>query len=301
MDDRRQRIFIDREIGEGTRIFGWEVADGAALEALAARLDRAGVPVRWGAGSLADARHVAALISFEDPAGNRLEAFHGAHVDAAPFRPGRSISGFRTGTLGLGHAVLTARDIDAMRDFYTGMLGFRLSDFIEKPFRGYFLHVNRRHHSLALIEGAQDGMHHLMVELFSFDDIGQGYDIALAEQGRVATTLGRHTNDFVTSFYVGTPSAFMVEYGWGGREIDPATWQPFECADGPSLWGHERTWLSPEQRAQAQRMRMKAAESGVRQPLHVLAGNYHLMSGNCPWWDSIVDSNMPGPQLSPGE
>ena len=43
MDDRKQRIVIDRAMGEGTRFFGWEVADAAALDALAARLEKAGV------------------------------------------------------------------------------------------------------------------------------------------------------------------------------------------------------------------------------------------------------------------
>src|SRR4051794_4256493 len=45
MDDRKQRIVIDRAMGEGTRFFGWEVADAAALDALAARLEAAGVAV----------------------------------------------------------------------------------------------------------------------------------------------------------------------------------------------------------------------------------------------------------------
>src|SRR5437016_4533155 len=81
----------------------------------------------------AHARRVRSLISFSDPGGNRLEAFYGAEVDETPFRPGRSISGFRTGPLGLGHAVLTVEDIDPMMAFYTGVLGFGLSDYIEKP------------------------------------------------------------------------------------------------------------------------------------------------------------------------
>ena len=89
-------------------------------------------------------------------------------------------------------------------------------------------------------------MHHLMVELFSLDDVGQCYDIALTQEDRVSVTLGRHTNDFMTSFYAKTPSSFMIECGWGGREIDPATWQPVEMHDGPSLWGHERVWLPPK-------------------------------------------------------
>ena len=75
MDDRKQRIVIDRAMGEGTRFFGWEVADAAALDALAARLEQAGIHVAAEPQTLADARRVRSLISFRDPAGNRLEAF----------------------------------------------------------------------------------------------------------------------------------------------------------------------------------------------------------------------------------
>ena len=98
-----------------------------------------------------------------------------------PFSPGRSISGFRTGPLGLGHIVLTVEHIEPLKTFYMEVLGFRLSDYIERPFRAYFFHVNPRHHSLALIETGKSGMHHMMVELFSLDDVGQAYDVALGE------------------------------------------------------------------------------------------------------------------------
>jgi len=287
MDDRKQRIVIDRGMVAGERFFGWEVADATALDALAAKLDAANIRVTAEPAALASARHVAALISFRDPAGNRLEAFHGAEIDTMPFSPGRSISGFRTGPLGLGHVVLTVENIEAMLPFYVDLLGFRLSDYIERPFRAYFFHVNPRHHSLALIETGTNGMHHLMVELFSLDDVGQAYDVALGEPGRINVTLGRHTNDFMTSFYARTPSAFLVECGWGGREIDPSSWQPVEMHDGPSLWGHDRVWLSPEDRNVAREMRLNAARQGLRAPVQVMEGNYRLMSGTCAWWDGV--------------
>jgi len=287
MDDRKQRIVIDRSMPEGTRFFGWEVANAVALDALAARLENAGVQVVSEPQALGDARRVAGLISFHDPAGNRLEAFYGAEIDHTPFRPGRSISGFRTGPLGLGHAVLTVENIDAIMPFYVDLLGFGLSDYMQKPFRAYFFHVNGRHHSLALIETGRNGMHHLMVELFSLDDVGQSYDVALSEPDRVSVTLGRHTNDLMTSFYAKTPSSFMIECGWGGREIDPATWKPVEMKDGPSLWGHERVWLPPKDRETAREMRMRAAASGLRAPVQVMDGNHTLMPGTCPWWDGV--------------
>src|ERR1700710_2524602 len=186
MDDRKQRIVIDRAMGEGTRFFGWEVADATALDALAARRNRPGVHAPAEPQTLADARRVRSLISFRDPAGNRLEAFYGPEIDETPFSPGRSISGFRTGPLGLGHAVLTVDNIDPVMAFYVELLGFGLSDYMMKPFRAYFLHINARHHSLALIETGRNGMHHLMVELFSLDDVGQSYDVAMSQQERVS-------------------------------------------------------------------------------------------------------------------
>jgi 2,3-dihydroxybiphenyl 1,2-dioxygenase len=287
MDDRKQRIVVDGSMAEGMRFFGWEVRDADALDWLAGRLEQAQVAVTAEPQALADKRRVRSLISFSDPAGNRLEAFHGAALDDTPFSPGRSISGFRTGPLGLGHAVLTVENIEAVMPFYVDVLGFRLSDYMMKPFRAYFFHINARHHSLALLESGRNGMHHLMVELFSLDDVGQAYDVALNEPDRVGVTLGRHTNDFMTSFYARSPSSFMVECGWGGREINPSTWQPGELKHGPSLWGHERNWLPQTERELAREMRMRAGATGLRAPVQVIDGNYKLMAGTCPWWDGV--------------
>jgi len=287
MDDRKQRIIVDADGGDGIGFFGWEVADAAVLDALAARLELNGIMVARGSAALADERRVKDLLVFNDPVGNRLEAVYGSETTSDPFLPGRSISGFRTGPLGLGHVVLHVDNVEAVLAFYRDILGFRLSDFYFHPFTAFFLHVNPRHHSLAFIQTGKNAVHHMMMELFSFDDVGQGYDLAMAEEGRLATTLGRHTSDFLTSFYTWTPSDFMVEYGWGGRSIDPATWQAFERKEGPSMWGHERTWLAPEQRADARKLRLKLAEEGYRRPVQVMDGNYQLAPGTCPWWDSI--------------
>src|SRR5216110_1589176 len=66
MDDRKQRIVIDRALGNGARFFGWEVEDGAALDTLAAKLEAAGISVTTEPPALADARRVRGLISFHD-------------------------------------------------------------------------------------------------------------------------------------------------------------------------------------------------------------------------------------------
>src|SRR5690606_35715912 len=150
---------------------------------------------------------------------NRLEFFYEPEKSTSAFVPGRALSGFRTGQLGLGHAVLTVENIDAVLPFYTDLLGFRLSDYALRPFKAFFFHLNNRHHSLGLIETGVNGFHHLMVELNSLDDVGQAYDLAHLEEDRVGVTLGRHTNDFMTSFYARTPSGFMIEYRSEERRV----------------------------------------------------------------------------------
>lgn len=279
MDDRKQRLIVTGDEGDGLAFLGWEVADGTALATLAARIEAQGIAVRRATRALADERHVSDLIVFHDPAGNRLEAFHGPQLAADPFQPGRPISGFRTGALGMGHAVLNVVDVEPLLPFYRDVLGFHVSDYGLTPYKLYFFHINGRHHSFAMVGSGRQGLHHFMVELGSLDDVGQGYDLAQLEDGRVAYTLGRHTNDHMTSFYSHSPSGFFVEYGWGGRVIDPATWEPHETFDGPSFWGHERLYMEPEGRARLRDMRLSAAARGVRAPLD---------GPNCAWLDAAI-------------
>ncbi|HEY5210912.1 MAG TPA: VOC family protein [Stellaceae bacterium] len=282
MDDRQQRLIIQR--AGAPAFFGWEVADAAALDALAARVDGAGHRVGHGTRDLAAQRGVTDLVHFHDPVGNRIEIFHGPAVADEPFVPGRNISGFRTGPLGMGHAVLTVKNIDQVAPFYVDLLGFRSTDFCLRPFKAHFFHINPRHHSLAFIETGTDGIHHLMMELFSLDDVGQGYDLIQHRPDAVSVTLGRHSNDYMVSFYARSPSDVLIEYGWGGRSIDPATWQAGEFKFGPSLWGHERDWLPPAGRAAARSLRESGAAAGQRQPVQVVPGNYDVGIGECPWW-----------------
>ena len=113
MDDRKQRFIVDRDGGDGAAFYGWEVADAAALDALAARLEKRR---RRRRARLARARGRA----LRDGSDRRstIRSATGSRPSTAPssppmpFRPGRSISGFRTGPLGMGHVVLTVDNID---------------------------------------------------------------------------------------------------------------------------------------------------------------------------------------------
>src|SRR5258708_3500731 len=55
MDDRKQRVVIDADGGEGIKFFGWEAADGPALDAFAGHLEGKGIKVARASRALADA------------------------------------------------------------------------------------------------------------------------------------------------------------------------------------------------------------------------------------------------------
>lgn len=281
LDAKRCRILVEARAWNGASFFGWEVADDITLEDAAVRLAGLGVAVEWGDAVARDERGVGGFIWFTDPLGNRVEICRD-HADAPPQEPlrlSRPLGGFKTGPLGLGHVVLMNRDVDAARDFYTDVIGMRLSDYTERPFDAQFFHVNARHHSLAIIRNAREGLHHLMLELLEFDDVGQTYDLLEVEGVRLGASLGRHTNDHMTSFYMFTPSDFMIEYGWGGRDIDVADWRPEKMDCGPSLWGHDRTWLDDAARKEAADMRREGARQGLKAKVAVTPGHYETTSG----------------------
>ena len=78
MDDRRQRMIVDPDAGEGERLFrlGGGRRGGAGRPCAAPRNRRHGRGD--GARARADQRFVRGLIAFTDPQGNRLEIFHSA-------------------------------------------------------------------------------------------------------------------------------------------------------------------------------------------------------------------------------
>lgn len=274
MDDRMQRLLVSNEPGDTLAFLGFEVDSREDLQYFAAKLEAAGYEPHSGAGMLADRRFVTDMVWFLDPMGNRVELVHSPMLATDPFKPGRPIDGFKTGPLGMGHAVLHVKDIDVMMPFYRDVLEFSVSDYGLVPYGLYFFHLNDRHHSFAMVGSGNAGFHHFMVEYKNLDDIGQGYDLAQLEEDGIAYTLGRHTNDYMTSFYANTPSGFFVENGWGGRLIDPETWEPHETHDGPSFWGHERLYLTEEGgRKRLREMRLDAAARGVRAP----------PVADCPW------------------
>ncbi len=272
-DERCQRVLVQRADRDGPAFFGFETAGAQEMKETVGKLEAAGFKVTRASEKELTLRGVDEMAWCRDPAGNRIELFHGQAKGEGLFTPPRPHGGFRTGKLGMGHMVLHAEDIDAMSAFYRDLLGLRLSDYMIKPYRLMFLRANPRHHSVGLLQSKQNGVHHVMFEVLALDDVGRAYDFAL-EGWRIGQTLGRHSNDWVLSFYTFCPAGFMMEYGWGGRTVDEAVWTPREVTHGGSMWGHDRLWMDEERRKTANEVRRATIQSGLGAPLQVTRGQY---------------------------
>ncbi len=241
IDSKEWRIALHEGSEDDLAYVGFEVASAEALAELEQRLSAAGRPVKRADGELLQARGVSDLVATEDPSGLSVELFCGL-LDRGdvPFRSPAGTSGFVTGAQGLGHFVLAAPEIEPVREFYTEQLGLRLSDRIAMGrVTLEFYHCNARHHTLAFVPAPlPKRLHHIMLEVASLDDVGFALDRCRAAGVPLSTTLGKHTNDRMVSFYVRTPSGFDVEYGWGGIAVDDETWK-VGFYDRASIWGHK--------------------------------------------------------------
>ncbi len=245
MDERAQRILLHPGPADDLAYLGFEVDDSGTLQALAQELSGAGVTMTEAKPETREARGVEALWHCEDPSGIPIELSCGARVAADPFRSELVPSGFVTGEDGMGHAVVTASDIDVTDRFYRERLGMRLSDRIEGDIvpgvaaEIRFLHANPRHHTIAFASlPLPKRIHHFMIQVGEMSEVGHAYDRALDAGVPIANTLGEHPNDGMFSFYAITPSGFQVEFGWGGVRIDDATWDDSAVYDRLSTWGH---------------------------------------------------------------
>lgn len=240
MDDALWRLAVHPGQKNDLAYIGWSVADRAAADDIARALNDAGTGTHAGEPELVKERGVEGFTWFTDPFGFRHELSWGRGAVPASFRPGRPLSGFKTGEQGMGHIVLLVPSLEQADAFFGGVLGFKLSDrVLDGRISARFYHVNGRHHSLAVAEAPVTGLQHMMLEVASMDDVGQCFDECERRGVTITRALGRHVNDLMTSFYMLSPADFHIEYGYGGIAVDDM-WVP-KTYDRISIWGHRHT------------------------------------------------------------
>lgn len=243
LDEKEYRFIVRKAESDGARVIGWEVGGRADLDSVVERLTAEGYEVTRHTREEARERRVTALASFADPEGEfTIELHYGLRESIEPFVSPRGAT-FKTGRNGFGHFTQVVKDYDRHAKLYFDIFGFRLSDHIAMGDEEItFTRCNPRHHSFGFTQSQtrRSGLGHFMFEVTDLDVLGRAWDKVSEENAApIMSTIGKHTNDKMVSFYVRSPSGFGIEYGTGGIEIDDATWTPTRYSEA-HYWGHQR-------------------------------------------------------------
>ena len=249
MDKKSFRFHITTGDSKRYLAAGFSLSDKESFEQAKKELINGNISFENLSDDVIASRCVADGISLQDPAGNALELSYGSLESSEPFSSPQDIQGFVTEGLGFGHVVFAAPELEVAHRFYIDTLGFGDSDYMNFPMgpapdapevKLNFMHCdNPRHHTVALYESPipPSGLIHTMVEVNNIDEVGHGLDRAMQNNVHISSSLGRHSNDMMVSFYMQTPSGFDLEFGYDGWQVD---WPTFTKQESkmPRFWGH---------------------------------------------------------------
>jgi catechol 2,3-dioxygenase len=126
----------------------------------------------------------------------------------------------------LGHVVLKVKDLARSVAFYTGVLGFRVSDvYPETMMKGgmVFLRCNADHHCVALVGGAKEDasareLHHLAFEVATLEEVLCARE-HLRQHGVKVDYEGRRRAGCQVAVEFRDPDNHFLEIFWGLDQV----------------------------------------------------------------------------------
>lgn len=246
MDNYARRYIVTEGPKNSLSYTGFEFDDENDFNEYKARIIGHGVEVYDGTAEECTQRKVENFAWFLEPSGFRYEIYYGAELADIPFKSKLVKSRFKTDpVLGIGHILLQSKDLEKSEDFYTRILGFKLTSRgdVEKKFKALFLRSGHRHHCVAICAFQPElpvelpyNLGHLMIEVESMEDVGLAYERAVHHGVPITQGLGRHP-DGIFSFYCKTPAGFELEVGAEAVVIDRDD-LPVDTFYETTTWGH---------------------------------------------------------------
>ncbi|MFE2183519.1 VOC family protein [Streptomyces sp. NPDC059455] len=170
-------------------------------------------------------------LRFTDPEGRLIEL--SANVFAVAPR-GRD----NAVPVGVTHTVLNTADIDASVDFYTSVLGMRVSDWSEHQMA--FLRCNTDHHCIAFNQAEWASLNHVAYEMTSIDHFMRGLGRLRHHGITPHWGPGRHGPGNNTFSYFTDPAGLVCEYTSEVDQIIEDAWIARTWRRTPELsdlWG----------------------------------------------------------------
>jgi catechol 2,3-dioxygenase-like lactoylglutathione lyase family enzyme len=216
------------------------------LDSIAGALERAGTPViEPPAGATEDGMWV------RDPDGTAVQLLDQAPAPARPVAEMLTNMGGSRQRIGvaqwrqatddvlprrLGHTLLFTPQPQQMTDFYTGVLGLRLSDRIHGGLVTFLNAGPGDHHVFGFISSSHPGFHHASFEVPSIDAIAVGADRMRGKGREPGWGLGRHTIGSNFFHYNPDPWGSWIEWFSDIDQIDDC-WVAGDWDVPPHLWG----------------------------------------------------------------
>jgi 2,3-dihydroxy-p-cumate/2,3-dihydroxybenzoate 3,4-dioxygenase len=233
--DDRDHTLVYFEGDPADHTVGFELRDGAALDAAAAALSDQGFAVRHGGADACEQRRVRGFVAFTDLSGNRIELVDRPHHSGRRYFASRD-----AGITGFSHVGLCSTDAPRDEAFWCGVLGARVSDRIGDA---ALLRIDPVHHKVALFPTTRSGIQHVNHQVASIDDVMRAW-YQLRERGvKIVFGPGRHPTSGAVFLYFEGPDGMVFEYSTGVRTIAPedeAAYRPRQFPAIPSsfcMWG----------------------------------------------------------------
>lgn len=216
--------------GRSLRRIGLGAGSNEDVDRLAGVLREHGVPLLAGPGART-APGGGYGVTFADPEGRTVEVSAG--LDEHPGRPADDPGPDR-----LSHVVLNSVSVRQTRDFYTEVLGFRVSDWYEDD-QMIFLRSGTVHHCVVLVPGRWTSLNHVAFEVADSDEVMKSLGRMRAAGYDSIWGPGRHGPGGNVFCYFVDPAGNVVEYTAELLEVDD-DWQARSWernAANADVWG----------------------------------------------------------------
>jgi 2,3-dihydroxy-p-cumate/2,3-dihydroxybenzoate 3,4-dioxygenase len=212
--DDRDHTLVYFEGDPADHTIGFELRSAHELEEAATLLDHCNVDVRSGTTEECEQRRVKSFINFRDLTGNSIDLVVQPHHSGRHYRPPHD-----AGITGFSHIGLCSSDPVRDEQFWTGVLGAKVSDRIgSSP----LLRIDEVHHKIALFPSGKPGVQHVNHQVDSIDDLMKAWYRLQAAGVRIVFGPGRHPTSGACFLYFEGPDGMVYEYSTGVRHITAA-------------------------------------------------------------------------------
>ena len=208
--DKPYDLILDAGDRPGLSCVGFELESERELDAAHGLLAGMGVAPAWADAATCAAMQVRRSLRFADPVtGMAIDFYTGQAVEAAP------LAAPITQIVRLGHVVFNVTDLAAAHQFWVGRLGFAVSDRVDGLAEWLRCWPNPLHHSLALLQGSANTLHHINFMVTDVDDIGGAMNRMKGAEVPIVFGPGRHLPSTSIFLYFLDPDGNSTEYSFG--------------------------------------------------------------------------------------